>query len=107
MWRKPTTRPRSDLEIARAQIHPADHAGDELVAGSQVNEKFSFGFGLVGLDRDGRIDAVGGEFGLEIAGQEVAAQHRHVGGNPRVAYRIEFPEVLMGIDSHRALSREA
>src|SRR5215472_3937733 len=83
-----------------AEIDPADHALNRFILRSQVQQKESFSFRLVGLDSDAARQVVSCKFGKEPVRQEIVFKQSHLVCNPGVADRIVLPEVLMGVNSH-------
>ncbi len=45
-------------KIGRAEIHPADHAFDEIVPRRQIEQELRFALGLIGLHCDGSVDVI-------------------------------------------------
>src|SRR5207302_1451220 len=87
-------------DLRRAQINPADYAGDACIALGKLQQEQGFVLRLVGLDDDGGVDVVCMALRVEMFGEIIAFQDGHFVGDPRVARGIVIPEVLVRIDSH-------
>jgi hypothetical protein len=70
-------------DIARTQIHPADHAANEVVFVGEREHVLGLGHGRRGLHEHGAADAAGLQQGPQIGGLEIAVDRaeRRVGGD--------------------------
>ena len=65
---------------------------------SEVEQKLRLVERLIRLHGHAAVDAVRRERAFEIDGKKISLNRRHVVGDPRVASRVVFPEVLVGVE---------
>src|SRR5262249_17952242 len=69
-------------KVTGAKINPSDHTGNFVVIFGQVQKKFGFLLGLVGLNGNGCIDILRLTLRAEVRGKKVAFQDRHFVRDP-------------------------
>ena len=83
------------------QVHPADHAGDELVFRGGLEELARLLQARDSLDDHRSVDAVRVEQRLQVARVEAPANRGQVIPHPRILAVGGIPEMVVGIDHHQ------
>src|SRR5262249_21563854 len=90
----------------RAQVDPTDHSQDEGVLPRELQHPPRLPEALAALGEDRSLEAGVSKQRLEVPRHEVAADGRHVRADPVVFDGIVLPEMLVGVDMHRAQRAE-
>ena len=88
-------------DILGTKINPADYTTYEAVLSCEIEQKLCLVLALVSLNCNTSIDLIGTQLREKIFGKKVSSYHRHFIGDPLIAHRIVFPEVLVRIKSHK------
>jgi hypothetical protein len=88
---------------AVGEWNPTYYSADLRVLFCEAEEPGGLFQGLAGLYGDGALNAEVVHEGLQVFGQEVAADGLHLRRDPAVFGGAVFPEVMMGVDGHKGL----
>ena len=83
------------LDIISAQVHPADHATDEIVLVGEVEQEFRLARVLPRLHRHRAVNAARRQQRLHVGRHDVDLQRRARLIHPGVFFAVVEPKVLM------------
>src|ERR1035437_6596867 len=90
-------------QLRRAQVHPAHHPLDEIVALRKFQQPARLLQALPRLYRHAPIKTSSRQQWLQFVRQKVVFQSRHFVVHPAVLCGIVFPKMLMSVNSHHAV----